>query len=233
MKSTTVARPAKKAAPVPDAATLRRKRALRDYLSRHGGPGEVGRSIGVEPSYLSQLQGDGYPFGELAARRLERKLGLTHKELEGEAVVGDGMGEARPLSELGASVVFVESWEAVGTRASAAATLEKIVVPMRGLGPRAFVLRMPNDSMLDVAARPGEPNILPGMLVCADPDQQVNDTDIAIVRLPGAKQAVCRQVIEDMGFRYLRALNRQFTDMPKLPEGAKIIGKVVGGIASW
>jgi SOS-response transcriptional repressor LexA len=233
MKTTTVKPMVKKAPAVLDAATLRRKRALREYVSRHGGPAEVARAIAVEPSYISQLQSDGYPFGELAARRLERKLGLTHKELEGESVVEESMGAARPLSELGASAVFVETWDRVGTRASASAALEKIVVPLKGLGPRAFVLRMPNDSMLDVTARPGEPSILPGMLVCADPDQEVKDNEIAIVRIPGAKEAVCRQIVEDMGFRYLRALNRQYSDMPKLPAGATIIGKVVGGVASW
>jgi hypothetical protein len=207
-----------------------RKRRIREFVAKRGGPKAVAKAAGMTPSYVSQLMGERYPAGDPAVRNFEAKLGLPALFFDSDE--GVDMTTARPLTELGTTRVFVESWEAVGTRPSASASLGTAVVPLE-VGPRSFVLRMPNDSMLDPAARPGEPSILPGMLICADPDQPVKDGDIAIVRLPGARTAVCRQVVEDMGFRYLRALNRQFTDMPKLPDEAIIVGRVVGGVSSW
>lgn len=207
-----------------------RKQRLREYLAAHGGVNAVARRAELPSSYISQLANDQHPFGSLAARRLEKRLGMSHKWLEG---IESPSTENASVHQFESSAVWIEAWDSVGLRPVSSAGLGKLAVPIKGLSERAFVVQMGNDSMLNVGAPKGAPSITTGMWVICDPEIEVEIDDVVIARHHDAKVAVCRQVIDDAGERYLRPLNGRYHDLELVKPATLIIGKVMGGFSRW
>ncbi len=194
-----------------DIKTSRRKARLRDYIATHGGNGAVARAAQVTTGYVSQLASDKYPGAEGAFARLSDRLMLPTGYFDGDT-------EIDPSAVLGRKVP-VFSWETAGL--DAAAVVEDEVTHHPGA---QFALRMTNDSM--ASASSAEFGIAKGMTLFVDPTLTARDGDIVVARLPGAKAATCRQLVEDSGFTHLRAINPAYPLM-QLPDAGCLLGVVV------
>ena len=93
-------------------------------------------------------------------------------------------------------------------------------------GPRAYCLIVRGDSMFNPGGRPSYSD---GDVIFVDPDVCVQPGDRAIFRLEDEKQVTFKQLVEDAGKRYLKALNPDWKPRyTEIDSHITICGKVLG-----
>ncbi|UUX38861.1 XRE family transcriptional regulator [Burkholderia contaminans] len=94
-------------------------------------------------------------------------------------------------------------------------------------GPDAFVLEIAGESNFDPG---GAKSYAPGELIYVDPARKPANRSMVVVRLDQEERAQLRQLLMDEGgVRLLKVLNPTWpTPMMVMPEGARIVGVVIG-----
>lgn len=94
-------------------------------------------------------------------------------------------------------------------------------------GPYAFVLEVTGESNVDPA---GPKSYAPGELIYVDPSREPANRSMVVVRLDLEERAQLKQLLMDeSGTKLLKSLNPNWpTKIAPLPEGARIIGVVIG-----
>jgi len=94
-------------------------------------------------------------------------------------------------------------------------------------GPEAFVLRVVGLSMYNPN---GDKSYAPGDYIAVDPDGEIVNKKMVVVRVDHEEKATFKQLLIDSeGTMMLQALNPDFRPrMMELPEGSRIVGTVIG-----
>lgn len=190
--------------------TAFRKARLRELVAKHDGPSAFSRIIGKTRSYVSQLMSDDYPGGAAAFERVAELAGLGAGYFDMPIEAPD-LPRARDLPLLD----LVDA----GTEAEPSSK-HSVPVGLQVAGQVAY--RMVGDSM-QAQAR-GDVNLPGGTVVVVDMHRRAVPGHIVVARLPHSSSGTVRQLIEEGGNYFLRAMNPDYAK-PSV-EPAHIIGVV-------
>lgn len=199
---------------------------LRRLTAEAGSASELARRADVSVSYLSHIRvGRPYPsgnprrMGDRLAARLERAMGKPHAWMDRPHAPADASAEARPAGTGFPLISWVQAgaWTAAPAHPSAEARLPCPV----DCGPDTFVLRVSGESMA--------PRFEDGEFIFVDPDPPPEHGSYVVVRRgDGNGAATFKQLIEEDGRRYLKALNPDWPDrIVEADEHAVVCGTVV------
>lgn len=191
---------------------------------------------GTSPSYLSQvrhrvLSGSGRErgVGDRLAAMLERAMDKPPGWLDEAHGAPGGLGESSdgpvPGGEGGsrAGMYPLLSWVQAGawTEVAAVPPEDQTMIHCPGrCSPDTFVLRVRGHSMA--------PKFPEGELIFVDPHAAADSGRYVVVCTDGSNEATFKQLVEEDGRRYLRALNPDWPhSIVEATESARICGVVV------
>lgn len=183
---------------------IRRSRLAELIRSRYKGEraGLIAES-GLSKGRVAQLLDSEFPFGERAARELERRLGLP--SLYFDEVTSDNIEEGPPIR----GAVPLISWVQAGQWEEAVDTFQpgeaELWIPVvRQVSPRGFALRVRGDSMTSPHGR----SYPEGSFIVVEPERRspVNG-DRVVARLEGSSEVTFKVYKEEDGRRWLQPLN--------------------------
>ncbi|MBB3142219.1 LexA family protein [Halomonas organivorans] len=227
-------------------ADLRRDN-LRALLNERfeGKKAALAHAIEREPSYISRCLSDKAhrkKIGEDFARHIEKALALPNGWMDRETTEAVPQASERPNSE-GASVTNIREAPQplhyhrypVISRVQAGAWTECVTPYEPGAEPheestdyraqgKAFWLEVQGDSM---TAPPGmRPSVPEGTLVLFDTGIEAAPGKLVAALLADSNEATFKQLIEDSGQRYLKALNPAYPLIP-INGNCRILGVAV------
>ena len=181
---------------------------LRRLVAEAGTASELARRAGVSVSYLSHIRlGRPYPsgnprrMGDRLAATLEQAMGRPLGWMDQPHAPADAHTERRPAGR-GFPLI---SWVQAGAWTEAPehpAGERRLPCPIE-CGPDTFVLRVSGESMA--------PRFQDGEYIFVDPDPPpVHGSYVVVRRSDGA--ATFKQLIEEDGRRYLKAVNPDWPD---------------------
>ena len=183
---------------------------LRRLTDEAGSASELARRAGVSVSYLSHIRvGRPYPsgnprrVGDRLAARLERAMGRPLGWMDETHVPPDARAERRPAGRGYPLISWVQAgdWTDAPEHPAAEARLPCPV----DCGPDTFVLRVAGESMA--------PRFQDGEFIFVDPDPPPEHGSYVVVRrADGTAAATFKQLIEEDGRRYLKAVNPDWPD---------------------
>ena len=200
-----------------------RKRRLADLIQgRYKGDRALLISeSGLSGGRISQLLDPKEVFGERAARKLEKKLGLPERWLEVEQFTN-----TEPAPEIREGVPLI-SWIQAGSWAEASdpyhpGEAEAYVPSLKPTSARAFALRVRGDSMTSAHGR----SYPEGSIIIVEPDRRspVNGERI-VAKLEGSSEVTFKVYKEEDGRRWLMPLNPSHEP---IREPFKVLGTVIG-----
>lgn len=203
--------------PTPEAVLVaRRKKRLQDVIARegYGSAASVARQAGRTQANINHLSLPGYPFGDRAARQLEKDLNLPHLYFD---LPGNGGGEARAVHN-----VPIVSWANCG-RDYEGIEAEVVAVPW-DVGPQAIAC-ISQAGMWSPDSSTGVP---PGWLAIIDPAVSPRAGDIVAAWLDGAREATLRQVVDDAGRLYLFPVDPRIPSSQEWRRRDTVVGTVIG-----
>lgn len=172
---------------------------LRRLVDEAGAPGALARQADSSAAYFSQLRSGHRRMGDGLAARLEAATGKPRGWMDEPHRDGPAPDDA-PWSDGGGcpliSLVQAGAWTEAYEFPEPEAFLH---CPVR-CGRRTFALRVAGESMT--------PRFQDGDLIFVDPDADPHNGSYVVVRRgDGSGAATFKQLIEEDGRRYLRALN--------------------------
>ena len=203
-----------------------RHRNLESLIGEAGSARSLARRADTSDAYLSQVRnrtltarGRTRGIGDRLASKLEKAMGKPAgwmdelHDLEANPPAVDRESQYKPWSSRGGNnseqgFYPLLSWVQAGDWTEVPETSpdddsEMFRCPVR-CGPRTFVLRIRGASM--------EPKYHEGDLIFVDPDVFPDSGRHVVVCTPGSSEATFKQLIEEDGRRYLRALNPDWPD---------------------
>lgn len=186
---------------------------------------------GISPSYFSQILKGHRPFGEKTARKIEKALGLPRLALDRlSAFQSDGAEGHDNAASLGfaENTVPLFGWVKAGEWCESPdqfmpGGFEALLPRPPGTGPRAFALRVQNDSM--TSPYPGQRSYPEGMIIYVDPDKPVTNGARVVARANG--EYTFKAYVEDAGKKYLKPINPAYPTID-ITEDVHICGVVIG-----
>lgn len=186
-----------------------------------GDRGALINESGLSKGRISQLLDPALPFGERAARELERKLGLAEGWFERKAVENT---EPAPAVKRGVPLI---SWIQAGSWNEASdpfhpGDAEDWIPAMRPHSGSAYALRVKGDSM----TAPYGKSYPAGSIILVEPERRspANGERI-IAKLDGSSEVTFKVYKEEDGRRWLQPLNP--THEP-IREPFRVLGTVIG-----
>lgn len=185
----------------------RREKLIQLVESRFGGTQlKAAAALGRSPALVNQWLTGRKPIGDVAARNIERALGLARGQLDAgpasRPVAGpDGGRGARPQR-----AIPLLSWAQAGNWRQVIGRLgrhggERVVTgfPLRRHG---YALRVRGDAM--------EPTFAERAVLIVDADEAPGPGKFVIVRQPGESEPTFKQFVQDGGTVWLRPLNPRY-----------------------
>lgn len=202
--------------------SVRRTRLAELLRTRYKGDrGELTRATGLSKGRISQLLDPDEPFGEQAARGLERRLQLPERYLDREPV-----SNTEPAPDVRGGVPLI-SWIKAGSWDEATdpfhpGDAEEWIPSMRPHSGRAYALRVRGDSMTS----PHGKSYPEGCIIIVEPERRspVNGERV-IAKLEGSNDVTFKVYKEEDGRRWLQPLN---TSHEPIREPFKVLGTVIG-----
>ena len=197
---------------------------LRRLIAEAGSASALARRAGTSSAYLSQVRSarphpSGKPrrLGERLAGRLERAMDKPPGWMDRLPEPDDGsipwsLGGAYPL------ISWVQAGDWTDSRPSSPEPEAYLHCPVQ-TGPDAFALRVTGQSM--------EPRFLDGDYIFVDPDADPRSGRFVVVRRRDNDTATFKQLVEEEGRRYLKALNPEWPERILEAHDAVICGVVV------
>jgi SOS-response transcriptional repressor LexA len=208
---------------------IRRDNLLRIIKERYeGSQTKLADALGVRPNYISRLCTSSKNIGDELARKLEYITELTKHWLDQDHVQrGLAAGNLETVLEESKARrrVPLVSWASVAiSRLKTPPALDDNADSMRSpvdCSNRTVLLRVKGVSML--------PRFQEGDLVFADPEADpFEHQGFCLAIRAGDEEPVLRQLVQEAGRKYLRALNTAFPEpMIKVDEQVEILAAVV------
>lgn len=200
---------------------VRKSRLAQLIAARYKGMrGDLIRESELTPGRITQLLNPNEPFGERAARELERKLGLPDLWFDKEI----SNTEAAPHLSEGVPLI---SWIQAGSWGEAfdpfpPGAAESWVPSMKPTSAAAFALRVRGDSM----TAPYGKSYPAGSIIIVEPERRspVNGERV-VAKLLGSDEVTFKVFKEEDGRKWLQPLNPQHE---AIREPFKVLGTVVG-----
>jgi hypothetical protein len=188
-----------------------------------GTKAKLARKANMKPNYLSHPA-----LGSRFCRKLEKALGLAPGWMDLVHSQGDD-GGAQKIGVRGRKlrlISWAQAWSFKGMvfLDSAEKDATFIYADASDVGEGSFALRVRGESMVNSEGVPSFPD---GCIITVDPTVEPMPDDNVVVKLPTAEEAVFKKLELFDGELYLKPLNSHYP-MARMPEGAKIIGVVVG-----
>lgn len=199
-------------------------------------PSDVVKIAGVSSSAVSQWRGKGskiiHSIGDIkAAEKLEAASGFNALWIaKGEGPKFSEKAnttERQAIDGLVPLISFVQAgvWSEIIDTFQPGDAEEWLPCPVRH-SKSTFSLTVEGESMRNPGAKP---SYEPGDIIYVDPERAANPGDRVVVRLDGHKQATFKQLMEEDGRRFLKALNPEWTPRYiELDDDATICGVVIG-----
>ena len=185
---------------------------LRRLIAEAGSAAALARRAGVSGPYLSAVRaGTPYPsgrarrMGDRLAAKLERAMGRPLGWMDEPQGLGDPLPAGGGFPVI--SAVQAGTWTEARELPSDA---ERLHCPLP-CGPDTFVLRVSGASMA--------PRFPDGEYIFVDPDVAAANGSFVVVRRAPGGAATFKQLVEEDGRRYLRALNPDWPE-PIVEAGA-------------
>ena len=195
-------------------------------IAEAGSAEALARRTGASGPYISQIR-SGLPYktgrprrvGDRLAATLEKGMDKPHGWMDAPAPAGEDAGTAHWSTGTGCPVI---SWDQAGawTEAPGFPLAEAhMPCPVRASAD-TFVVRVKGESM--------EPMFRPGDFLFVDPDREPRSGSIVVARRPDAGTASLKQLVEEDGRRYLKALNPEWPDrIARMDDDAALCGVAV------
>ncbi|MEH3087693.1 MAG: S24 family peptidase [Xylophilus ampelinus] len=190
----------------------------------------------VRNGTIDQKTGKPRQMGTAMARRIEKGCGKPEGWMDATHKVGDSNAAStgtRSLAVSGrqAGKVPVISWAQVSAycngdlNAEAVDAEEWFICPVPH-SERTFAVRVSGESMRNPNSRPSYEE---GEIIFVDPKRVGKPGDRVVACLEASGQATFKQLMEEDGRRFLKALNPDWTPrIIELPERARISGTIIG-----
>lgn len=185
---------------------------------------KLSRETGIPASTISRmrLNPDANPTAA-TLRPIAKFFGVSISQLLGDETLPSERlpGAHNPIGFTSARIPII-NWEFIIEWQTNAAVKDKItnwISTEKDVGSRAFALIIPTESF-GITFRKGS-------LVIADPDRQLQDGDLILIKIPEEKNILLRQFLKDGNDLYIRSVNPEMKGTKLLSGNYQLLGVII------